>query len=260
MFLDLSLRGRLLGAALVLSLSGLCASARAQADPASYAVMSLVGDKLTIVHPRMHTGSHLDTNDRQEFALPDDSLDGVAARAVGAALQRLKPGAQTKLYTTRDTKLFALQEALIDADDMSGPLAQSLKELLAQSKASHFVLVTKYRADARMQLLDGNAGNGRLAGLGFYVDRHIRLESSTTGESNRGFLAPYAYVRVTLLDAATLRPLRQAAVAESQVVSTLGTKAQHAWDVLDSKQKVSALHGVLTRAVDDAVEQLLRAR
>lgn len=226
-------------------------------EPSSYAVMSLVGDQLSIVTPRVQTGSHLDQNHRQVLPIPDDSLDATAARAADAAIRRVKPGARVHLYTTRDPKLFALQESLADSTEAAGALASSLKELLAQSRATHFILVTKHRDDARIKMASQEVGIGRLAGLGFYVDRHMELVDVATSKRNTGFLAPYAYLRFTLLDAATLKPLRASAVRESQVLPTTPGATQHPWDVATSGQKVDALEALIRRSVDSAVAQLL---
>jgi hypothetical protein len=225
----------------------------------TYAVMSLVGDRLTIVQPRVTVGSNVDRNPRHEVPTPDDSLDAIAVQAADAAIKRLKPGATTTLFTTRDTKLFALQEALLDADAISPELAQSLKELLAQSNASHLVLITKQRGEAKMRFHSETAGVGRLAGLGYYVDRHTVLKNDENGHRSTGFYAPYAYLRYSVIDAATLRTLRQSSLRDSQVVVSDPTSIHNAWQTTTPEQRVQSLHELLRRAVDAATAQLIGA-
>jgi hypothetical protein len=222
----------------------------------SYAVLSLMADKITVVTRQAPTGSHLDRNLRQELPMPDDTFDAAAVNAVNEAIKRIEPKATTALYSTRDPKLFALQEKLIDGDLPSDALAQSLKDLLAQSKATHLVLVTKHRADAAMHLADGSFGDGKLVGAGFYVDPTIELTNTKSGEHSTGLFAPYAYLKLTLIDAASLHAVRQRATTTSHVFAP-GQSAKLPWALLSATQKVDALREVIEHAVDDAVPGLL---
>ena len=235
-----------------------CSAVRAQAPPAeSYAVMSLVGDKLVLVRPRETVGSHVDRNLRQEIVSQDDALDEIVVRAAAAAIRRLRPDATTILFTTRDKKLFALQDRLIEADTISPDLAQSLKALLGGSQATHLLLITKHRADASMQLYDTKVGIGTLAGLGFYVDRLHELRDVDSGQQRIGFYAPYAYLRYTLLNAADLKPQQQVVAHDATVVASEPTSTVDAWQVATTRQRAEALDTLLRRAVDGATARLL---
>jgi hypothetical protein len=233
-----------------------CAPAFAQ-SPRAYAVLSLVGDKLTMVSPRMTTGSHTDRNLRMEIATPDDGLDVIAVTAAGEALQRHQPGVPPSLFTSRDPKLFALQEALLESEELSAELAQSLKALLAEAKASHFVLITKYRAETSMRLYSTAVGRGKLAGLGFYVDRHMELKDVETGAKMTGFFSPYAYLRFALIDAATLQPVRRWTARATNTVGSRPGSIDNAWNQYDPTQKTQLLNDLLRDTVGDGVARLL---
>lgn len=234
----------------------LCGPAFAQ-SPRSYAVLSLVGDQITMVSPRMTTGSHTDRNLRKEVATPDDGLDVIAVKAAGEALQRHQPGTAPALFTSRDPKLFAMQEALLESEELSAELAQSLKTLLAEAKASHFVLITKYRAETSMRLRSESVGSGKLAGLGFYVDRHMELIEVETGKKMTGFFSPYAYLRFVLIDAATLQPVRRWTVRATDTVGSRPGSIDNAWNQHDATQKTQMLHDLLRQSVADGVARLV---
>lgn len=74
--------------ATLVSLSLWMASAIAGPDAGQrkYAVLSLIGDSLTVVTYRPSTGSHLDQNVQQTVVLPDAIFDQAALLAVDEAL------------------------------------------------------------------------------------------------------------------------------------------------------------------------------
>ncbi|WP_280153696.1 hypothetical protein [Piscinibacter sp. XHJ-5] len=252
------LRNALVAAPLVASLA---TQAQPAAPAPSYAIMSMVGDKMTLVIHQIGTGSNLDANRRIEVPMPDDTLHGMAAFAADDAVRRLQANAKTSLFVTRDPKLLALQDKLTDSKDDMAALAQQLKPLLASSSASHLLLITKHRAEARLRVLDGSIGSGRLSGLGFYVDKETRMTERDTGNHSTGFVAPYAYLSVTAFDMATLRPLRQEAATASETVSTAASKAALVpWDAMTTEQKFDALKRVTRTAIDTIVPKVLEAQ
>jgi hypothetical protein len=238
-----------------------CATPAIAQAQRSYAVMALMGDKISVVTRQFVVGSSLDRNVRQELEMPDDTFDMVAVNAARDAIKREDPNAVTSLYTSRDPKLFALQDKLVDSDAQSAPLADSLRSLLAQSRATHLLLITKYRTEARLRMADGYVGNGKLMGIGFYVDPTFNTLNVNSGEKSHGFFAPFAYLKLTLIDATTLQPISQWATAESLVYGTEASKtASVPWDALTAAQKVVALRTVIANAVEDAVPHVVTAR
>ena len=239
---------------------GIC-HAQVASPQVSYAIVSLVGDKITVVTLQAAVGSNLDKNIREEVPMPDDTFDGAAVFAAGDAIKRLQPGVATKLYSIREPKLFALQDKLLDSPNAATALAEPLKPLLAESKVTHLVLITKHRADTSVRLLDEQVGSGKLSGVGFYVDPVTVLVDRASGNRSVGFFSPYAYLTVTVLDAASLRPLRQASTTSSTLVlAANSTPAAIAWDVLTPAQKVQALKGIIREAIDEAMPRVLEPR
>jgi hypothetical protein len=246
-------------AAVAAALAG--ASAQAADDKRSYAVLSLIGDRMEIITRHAATGSNMDRNARQELPLQDDTFDVAAARAAGRIIREREPGARVELFAPRDPKLYALQDQLADSDRQAESLAASLREVVAQSGATHIVLISKYRTEARVKVDDGSVGSGKLSGIGFYVDPDYEPADPGRRTGHIGFFAPYAYLRVTLLDAATRRPSREEVTTEARPYGTeRSNRAAVAWDALTAAQKVAALREVVEAAVQRAVPPVLPAR
>jgi len=236
-------------------------AARAADAAASYAVLSVIGDRMEVITRQAVTGTSMDRNARKELPLQDDTFDVAALRAAGRAIREREPGARVELFAPRDPKLYALQDQLADSDRQAESLAASLHEVVAQSGATHIVLISKYRADARVKVDEGSVGTGKLSGIGFYVDADYEAADPARRTGYVGFFAPYAYLRITLLDASTRRPLREEVTTDARPYGTeRASRTAAAWDALSAAQKVAALREVVEAAVQRAVPLVLAAR
>ena len=236
-------------------------AARAADGTASYAVLSVIGDRMEVITRHGVTGTSMDRNARQELPLQDDTFDVAAVRAAGRAIRERDPGARVELFAPRDPKLYALQDQLADSDRQAESLAASLREAVAQSGASRIVLISKYRADARVKVDEGSVGTGKLSGIGFYVDADYEAADPARRTGYVGFFAPYAYLRITLLDVATGRRLREEVTTDARPYGTeRASRTTSAWDALTATQKVAALREVVEGAVQQAVTQVLAPR
>jgi hypothetical protein len=230
----------------------------AEAPPRSYAVLSLVGDQLTIVTRRRTTGTPLDPNDHQVMAVDNGSLDAAIAGAVESAITAASPSSQWLNFSIRDPRLFALQEQLLSAGDASDALREALRGLLVKAGATHLIIVTKWRGEATFRLINDSVGGGKIMGLGFYVDDITRTKLLSTGERTLGFIAPFAYMKVSLLDAATLKVSASKVAATSSFWTPAETKdAASAWEIMTAKEKSQALERVIRQAVSKAMGELL---
>lgn len=233
-------------------------SARAADAATTYAVLSLIGDQFTIVGRQMTTGSRIERNSQLAVAVDDATFDAVATTAAESAVARARPGAATLRVSIRDPRLFALQERLFTDTADSKTMREALREVLVKSGATQVLLIVKRRDQARFALRDGSVGTGTIAGIGFYVDDAIRTVRTDTGERSQGFIAPFAYVEVALLDVAAMRLVGSKAVSDSSVVTPADSKdAIVAWEALGAAAKVAALDQIISRAVSASVADLL---
>jgi hypothetical protein len=247
-------------ALVVLGLASLLAAGvpAAQATEQRYAVLSLIGDSINLVWWQPPTGSNLDHNERQSVPTPDGSLDNVALLAVDDALRRANPKANPTLLASRDPKLFALQLKTLDSGASAGELLAAVRVLLQQSQATRLILVSKHRGEARLPMRYDYAGSGKLTGLGFYIDQQMMVRDVNGGAGDRGFIAPYAYLELALIDAQTMNTIRRSVVREATTVPTAASSgAANPWEALTNKEKFRELERLIQAAVARAVPELL---
>lgn len=226
--------------------------------PPTFAILSLVGDQFTVVTRREEVGSHLDQNIRHSYPVDVATFDDIALGEAESVLKTLKPVSPVLRFSIRDARLFELQDALLADAPQSRGLRTELLKLLREHQVTRLVLVTKWRDDARFKVVEGTMGVGKIVGLGFYVDPLTRMQQTATGEETYGFLGPYAYLSVTVADAATLTTIRSVQARESEMnLPVHATGAVRAWDALTPAAKVEALERVLRRAVARATTAAL---
>lgn len=244
--------------ALLIGLAPLPAAAQVQED---FAVLSLVGDQIELVGYYPNIGSNLDRHKRRQVPLQDDGLDMAALIAADAAIKSQEPQAQTMLLKTRNPDHYKLQEQGTGSG-VSASLLEALKPLVQQAGAKRLVLVTKNRADIRLAIMDGDLSRpGRLQGVGLYVDRVTEMKRVDTGEGSVGFIAPFAYLRVSLIDVPTMTVLSTGAAAETLTVSTANNRdAVDPWGALSEAEKAEYLKKAVSIGVRNAMGRMQLVR
>jgi hypothetical protein len=241
---------RLAAAACLLSL--VLALDAAAGDGRTYAVLSLVGDQLLITQPGSIGGSRAHRN---FVALESAALDREAVFAVEDALKRADKDARVVLLGARSPALFEAQRKVLDADGSTTSFLPAIKDVVAGAGATHLILVSKHRGEARLRVANGLVGNGTLEGLGFYLDSSSRMRNTRTGETSQGYIAPFAYMRMSLIDLAGGQVLREETVLASTTVSS--QQADASWQVLTSEEKARILRGVMRREIDRVLPALI---
>ena len=225
-----------------------------------YAVLSAIGDQLTLVFFQRGVGSNIDQNVRKEVPIKDTALDNFALLAVDDAIRQRHPKAATALMSSRDAALLKPREQLLDSPAEAAQLLEPVKDVLQKTQATRLILVSKARADARFAMREGYVGTGKVNGLGFYIDQEMRVQLVESGKRDIGFIAPYAYLSVSLIDVPTLSVIRRKLVTESTVVATAeASGALRPWDAMTSQQKIDAIERLIRTAIERALPELLNA-
>ena len=222
------------------------------ADGRKYAVLSLVGDQLLITQPGSVGGSRANRN---FVAMTGPALDREAVFAVEDALKRRDREAQVMLLGASDPALFEAQRRVLDQEGSTLAFLPAIKGVVEKAGATHLILVSKHRGEARLRVADGNIGSGTLEGLGFYLDSTTRMRNTRSGEMSHGFIAPFAYMRVSLVDLATGAVLREENVIASTTVAS--QKADATWQILTGEEKARILRTLMRREIDRVVPALL---
>src|SRR3954469_11003579 len=240
---------------LLLAAPWLLASFPLHAQQRVYAVASIIGDRVLVVAADAGVGSNLDRNRKEFYELKSPALDNGAVIAMDDALRKAAPGAKSLLLGVSARALRDVQSRALDEGGAVKPLVDAIRPVAQQAGATHLVLALKNRDDARIRSPDGLIGLGKLEGLGFYIDNVMKMENRETGESTQGFVAPFAYFRVLLVDLSSGAVVSEQVVREAQAVAN--QKAAIAWDALAPEQKVEMLQQMVRAALLGCVPALL---
>jgi hypothetical protein len=244
-----------------LLLGALLSSAAWAQAPRSFAAISLIGDKLTAVQEQITTGSRLDRNQHTDIKMPDNLFDRAVLGEVTAAARTANPQAKAVDALEIDAPaLFVDQDRLFDGKRTRLPAA--VLAAVREGGSSHLLLITKYRGPARLQLQTDKVGTGYLTGLGFYVDGNRRVQDTQSLEAATGYLGPYVYVNLTLIDVRDEAVIAQRTVMGSSAFASTpsaGTSG-HPWDALSPQRKVEALVALLQKELRRELPGLLAAQ
>jgi len=225
----------------------------------SFAVVSLIGDSITVVAAQRQIGSLVDQNARKTFDLPPAVIDNVALLAADDAIRATEPGASTVLLSIASKSLRDRQSNLIEAGHLVE--AEELSAPLKKSGATDLVLMTKHRADTQLETVDkdDSVGHGTLYGLGFYLDRTSIMRTTESEDRASGYLAPYAYFNIYLVDLATSKELgERTIVANTMYPNFENNTSADPWDILSLEAKFKALDELVKSQIMTELPILLR--
>lgn len=243
----------------ILAFLVLVSAAASAQDGRKYAILSLVGDKLTVVQREMTTGSNLDLNRRTEVPLPDASIDRAVVFAVEDALKRGSPsGPAPVLLASRRAALY--DAGLLGASGIQ-QIVMTVKPMVGNTGVTHLLLVTKLRHRAMLRIADGYVGTGFLEGVGFYVDQGSMVRDIDLNEAESGFIAPYSYLMISLVELSSGRVIAQERMLGSRAATTPRERnVGYAWHRLSDQEKVTRLTEVIRDEMARAVPVVLAAR
>ena len=229
------------------------AASAASAPARTYAIVSLIGDEFVVVTRRYEVGTNLNPNERTPLPVADPVFDRIAASAVEERILAAKPGSPVLSAMIRDPRLFALQEKLLTENGDSHDMRIALRDLLGKAGATDLYLVTKHRGTPEFRISTGRLERpGAISGIGFYIDNDTAMYRDNNKPGGEGFLAPYAYLAISLMDVGSMRLVKTVNGLETMAAlpgDKTGGAADHAWDALSPKEKVDALDRVIRRAV-----------
>ena len=231
------------------------------AQARQYAILSLVGDELTVVQRETTTGTRLDKNTSVKIPLGGASLDRAMLLAVDDAVRRADPSAKPVLLAPRDPKLFEVVTRSLDSGG-AATVYEAVKPIVAKTNATHLILVTKHRHRAMLRMRDGHVGSGWLEGLGFYLDHGSPTKGSSVDmtDSERGFLSPYTYFNVAVIDLATGKVIAEQYAIGSKANGVESGTIGNAWNRLTAEEKDAQITALIKEEAARVVPQVLALR
>jgi len=243
------------GLACLLGLAAVAASAQQAGTAAkrSYLVLSLLGDTITAVTQQSRTGTRLNRNTLETMALPEGIFDKPVLTSVESAIKRAEPAADVTVLFVGAVKALGDAEKFSEGNDLRLP--SKMDAWLKQVNTTHLLLVTPHRAEANIKGDRDGIGSGSLQGLGFYIDRELKVKNTQTGEYRDGYLAPYSYFKLQLVDRASGKIVRQQLVTEAIMLGD--GRAGDPWEVMSTQEKVTTLRGMLNEQIGLRMPKLL---
>jgi hypothetical protein len=240
---------RLLGAVAIAAAGLAAAAAHAQ----RYAVISLIGDRMQIAYASGVEGQPVDRITRRYVALDDTTIDRAVLLAANDKLRELVPGSDPVL-------LQAFERTYFDIDAGTAGIIDWIRQLVRKEKGprvTHAVIVTKMQYDGIPALQKPYVGSGTLEGVGFFVGRESPPAGAGPNAGGPGFLAPFAYFRLELIDIAKGAVLREEKVVASRTFANSHTA--NPWANLTNAEKIAVLQDIIRRETANAVPRLVGA-
>ena len=237
--------------ALALALAATSAAAQRK-----YAVLSSVGDRITVVTRNMSTGSNVDTNKREPMELSGPGLDNAVLLAAEDGIRKADPAGQALLLAPRTS--LSEQAGAAARDGSVEKWVADVRGQLAPLGATHVIVISKHRADARLNVGRGSTGTGKLEGLGFYLDTSYQAQDDYGAQGARGFLASYAYLVMRVVELQSGKQVGEQVVMASNA-AVPGADTTSAWESLSPEKKVAALRELATKEVEATMPALLSA-
>lgn len=242
--------------ALLLAL-GVLAAGTAAAAP-KVAAISLIGDRLLVVGGQMQTGSRIDRNSKEFLPLKTTELDTATVLAFEREAKAVRPQLDVVLLRASDSTVHALQDDVVAGKRDQRELLSAIAPLARRAGATHLVLFTKSRGDARIQMVDGSIGSGFIEGLGFYIDRWSQVRRIDSGDADVGILAPFAYFKAVLVELDGLKVVAEETSHVARALYSKDAKSQiDPWDYLSATEKVQALASMSGEGLQKMVPRVL---
>ena len=229
--------------------------ARAE-EPRRFAVLSIIGDRMLIVNHRGETGTRVAQDVRDYIDMPPRVLDTSVVKAMQGAIRQVAPGSEVVMLGA-SPGLYAAQAGTEDPDE--APVIAMVREPLEKAGITHLVLVSRLRHEAMLRFSDGYVGTGKLEGIGFYLDHVLPTRNAEGTQTGFGFLAPFAYFRVSLVHVGRAEVLARRDVLASQSVTAGRSPSLQVWESLTAGEKVRIIDGMTRAESVKAVNELLAA-
>ena len=221
----------------------------------SYVALSLVGDELTVITLQASVGSHTDTSEREKIPMPDASLDEATLKSIERVVQA--QGQAAPLLLVPGGKPFYAGQAEMLSGGRFSPNA-ALKPAFEQlrGQATHLILVTRQRSGGGLRGVRLPNGPRTLEGLGFCLDGSWRDKRGNAVVDASGLLAPFASLRVSLVDLASGQVLKGETISAS---TSLPTPPGHnnPWSALPDEIKMNGLNALIQAELERVLPAML---
>jgi hypothetical protein len=229
-----------------------------QAQSKALGVFSLLGENLQVVGAAEVSDTRLDKSLRETLPTKGVGFDQAALRAVQDGMARLQPA--TKLSMFRATAPITLSEQRQLAQGAErAELPAWIVKAIETEKLTHILLITSQRGDAAFPVSEGHSiGRGTVEGVGLYLDRLYEIRNMKTGSTSAGFIAPFATLRLQLMDTNTGEIVKRYDIRDGYIVgASLTDTGSDPWNYIGPTEKVDRLRQLVQDSVARVLPQVL---
>lgn len=223
------------------------------AEPGKLTALSLLGDGVQTVNLLPERGNVAQTG--EWTAPPAGGLDNSVLQTLEAAVKAAAPDREVKLFTSVTRSLFGDPASLFVDGKLTLP--GKLGEAIKQSGASHLLLITRGKQAASFAAELPAKINQPLEGLGFVIDQRPSGQVGIDGQGGLPVLAPYAFIRVALIDLSDMRLKREQSIAVAKRLGVTRENAPAPFAALTADQRKEALTALVDAELPQAVRSLL---
>ena len=236
----------------------------ASAQPArTYAVLSLAGNQLAIHAVRPDVGTRVSGATVNVLPIAEQVLDQAILLSADAALKDAAPATRPVLMMSQDVALYKAGDSLFDQSPVNAENRSYLQGLARERNATHLILITRTRDNTPVKLArNTTVTNGMLEGLGYFIDDTTRLFDVQTAESYFGMVAPFAYLKVRLVDVQTMQVLRAEPAVYSFPLARASSypNAMAMWSDRTTDQKMKDMRDAVDGALAPALKALINTK
>ena len=226
----------------------------------TYVILSLIGDRITVVNEVAQTGSRFDLNRQEVMPLAEPVLDDFAVRVADATIAKTRPDAAVITLRAGDPALYSVRDSWLASDTIeTKELLSLLARQIPPQADTDLLLIAPYRAEIELRSQNDYRGHGKAAGLGFYLNTSTRFRRSDTQETSVGFLGIFAHFQVLLINLQT-----GAIEAHERAVAGTTRAAARAqdrdpWNALSPADKTRALQSLMKSEIERVLPAMLGA-
>lgn len=218
-----------------------------------FGILSVVGEPLSLITGPGGADPGADASPGRQERLDGAAIDKLVLASAEKALRKARPQLKPMPLVAKDLSLHAAQDELFTAPDAHATARAGLQSWLREAQVSKLLLITRFRAEPISPLPRAQLGNTPIAGLGFYLEYRGAKDGARTSRA-LSYVAPFAYLKVSLIDADTLRVERSATATDARTLALRGTGTSlQLRDALDAQETLTQL----TRVTDDALNRAI---
>lgn len=232
------------------------ASSNADEMPQRAGILMGVGDRVSIVQQQSRVGSHLNQNVQQTTRIGPENFQRDSVLQIAEALKAARPGVKPVEMPLRSD----VQQLPWRVQDGRLVVEPVLADALARAKVSMLVLVEPLSAPAELKLAELTMGQGRLEGLGFYVDNETPVRRRDTGDATLGYLGLFAYFRTLVVTLPSMEvQCSRRSTGSTTVAADPRSPGTHPWQALSVENKIEVLKDVMRSELDASLKHCLQA-